>query len=254
MRKLGIILSSYDCEEYVEPCLKEWSKFDFPIACSSFRFEGFEKKDNFQNIEALKKFIPSEALFYDDAISLYEHNARNISLEYLKKQDVDTFLVLDIDEMYLKKDIDNLLNFINGEEFSWVAWARIHFKNYIFDGSSWVDGFCPPRLFKSKYQDCIIDKFYWDNDILYSRRANKPLVVDYRSMSHITVPRNQLHVKHLTWINSQRSKDKIEYQEKHFGLCSYRWNNEEGCVEINPKYYESNSMQPYPIINKDNDA
>jgi hypothetical protein len=248
MRKLGVILSAYGIEEYVKPCLNSWIKFDIPIACSSFQFENFEKQSNAACVNELKKLLPEECIFYDENKSFKEHEARNISLDYLKNNtDIDTVLILDVDEFYTEKEIENLLKFINSEDFSWIAWAKINFKNYVFDGKSWTDDFCPPRIFKIKYQDYALDKFYWDNDILYIDKNSAS--VDYKQLSSITVPKNKIHVKHMTWLDNERSKNKIKYQEKHFGSCSYQWNDSKKCVEINKDFYKKSGQIPPTIYN-----
>jgi hypothetical protein len=248
MRKLGIILSAYSLDEYVEQCLSPWQSFDVPIACCSFQFENFQKQSNEKCLNELRRFIPEECLFYDDSKSLKEHEARNIPLEYLKNNtDIDTILILDIDEFYTKKEIENLLNFINSEDFSWIAWSRINFKNYIFDGQMWTDDFCPPRIFKIKYQDYFLDKFYWDNDILYTKENGEQ--ADYKRLSSITVPKKDAHIKHMTWLNNERSKNKIEYQEKHFGKCSFKWDYINNKIEINYKYYQDNNISAPSVFN-----
>lgn len=248
MRKLGIILSAYGLEEYVKPCLSSWIKFDIPIACSSFQFENFEKQSNTACISELKKLLPEQCIFHDENKSFKEHEARNIPLDYLKNNtDIDTVLILDIDEFYTEKEIENLLKFINSEDFSWVAWAKINFKNYIFDEKSWTDDFCPPRIFKIKYQDYILDKFYWDNDILYTNKNGTS--IDYKQLSSIVLPKNNIHIKHMTWLNNERSKNKIEYQEKHFGACSYKWDYLKKSVEINKDFYKKSGQIPPTIYN-----
>lgn len=249
MKNLGIILTAYGLKEYVSECLNAWKQFDIPIACNSFQFENFEKKDNKECILELKKFLPESAIFYDDEIVLKEHEARNITLNYLKNNfSIDAYLILDIDEFYTKKNIENLLEFINSEDFQWVAWAKINFKNYIFDGKHWTDDFCPPRIFKSTYKEFVLNKFYWDNDIIYLNHDND--IIDYKQLSNIVIPKNKLHVKHMTWLNSDRSKNKIEYQEKHFGGCAYKWNELANCVEINNEFYKKIGQIP-PIIYND---
>lgn len=249
MRNLAIILSAYALEEYVQPCLSPWKNFNIPIACASFQFENFQKQNNKPCLDELSKFIPDSHIFHSNENIVNEHNARNVPLEFLKQNtDTDTFLILDIDEFYAEKEIESLLNFINGDDFSWVAWAKINFKNYIFDEKSWIDDFCPPRLFKKTYQNYIIDKFYWDNDILYSDKDGTP--VDYKQLSSIIIPKNNIHAKHMTWLNNERSKNKIEYQEAHFGACSYSWNALKNCVEINKDFYKKSGQLP-PIIYND---
>jgi hypothetical protein len=246
MKRLGVILSAYALEEYVKPCLTPWLSFDIPVSCASFQFEGFERQDNERCINELKSLLPTQNIFYDNNIALQEHDARNIGLNYLKNNtDVDTFLILDIDEFYTESDIEFILKYINDDDFNWVAWAKINFKNYIFNQKSWTDGFCPPRIFKANYRDFKLDKFYWDNDLIY--KDNSSNQIDYKSLSSAIIPKHKLHIRHITWLDNVRSKNKVEYQEKHFGKCSFKWNDETNKLEINSQYYRD-SNQAIPQI------
>ena len=50
----------------------------------------------------------------------------------------------------------------------------------------------------------------------------------------------------MTWLHNN-SKDKYFYHMKHFGECSYLWNEEKQEVEINYDYYRKYNKN-VPII------
>jgi len=247
---LGILLSAYALPKYVKQCLLPWSKYQIPIVCSSYNFCNFEKKDNSETLDELKSFTSD--IFYDNEICLNESEARNLALEKLKEKNIDTILILDIDEFYSEKNIDTLLNFVNSDAFKYVAWSDIHFKNYTFKENQWIDGFCPPRLFKIKHLNLTLDKFYWDNDVVYTDHLGNS--IDYKTLSKQTIPKNKLQVKHLSWLNDIRSKEKVEYQIKHFGSCSFNWNYNKNILEFNSEYFLKNKMPvPEVIYDLDNE-
>jgi hypothetical protein len=248
---VGILISAYALEDYIEDCLSPWLEFDLPMACSSFHFKSFEKKDNTKTIEKLNTLLNKDyqKCFSDDPLVLEEAEARNISLNFLKQQKVDSIFILDVDEFYSKKDIEILLEYIKDPDFNFCAWGSVNFKNYIFDEKTWVDGFCPPRFFNMEYRGLKLDKFYWDNDITYV--DDKGGIFDYKHLPHITIPKNKLHIKHLTWMNNLRSKEKVEYQIKHFGHCSYKWNYGENKLEFDLDFYKKHNL-PLPQLNHEN--
>jgi hypothetical protein len=139
-------------------------------------------------------------------------------------------------------------NFIRGDEGgSSGNVVQIGDNNYIFDGNEWVDDFCPPRIFKNTFSKKI-KKFYWDNDIIYEYNN---MEINYKSLSECKIPKNVAHIKHMTWLHSN-GKAKYEYQMKHFGECSYKWNYEINKLEFNKEFFGSKSILP-PVIYKDHD-
>ena len=171
-----------------------------------------------------------------------EHLARDLCLQYLKIMDMDVIWLVDADEFYTKEEVSNIINYINENS---SAWYKINFKNYIFDGKQWIDGFCPPRIFRTKFEDYTIKEFYWDNDIIYENQAGKRF--SHNALLNSEIPKEIAHVKHLTWLHDN-GKYKYEYQMKHFGSCGYKWNYRSNKLEFNEEHYLKNNIK-LPIIN-----
>jgi hypothetical protein len=56
-------------------------------------------------------------------------------------------------------------------------------------------------------------------------------------------------VKHLTWMH-ENGKSKYEYQMKHFGACSYKWNYQKNELEFNEDFFIRNNVTK-PKINQE---
>ena len=170
---------------------------------------------------------------------LTESQARNQCLEYLLHSDVDLIWLLDGDEFYSVDQIREIIYFVEKRMTETNSYFSINFKNHVFDGVEWVDGFCPPRIFFKKIHGGI-DQFYWDNDITYLDGTN------YKVLNEIKIPRETAHIRHMTWLH-ENGKEKYEYQVKHFGQCSYKWNYETEKLEFDLDYYEKHSL-PVPEL------
>ncbi len=60
--------------------------------------------------------------------------------------------------------------------------------------------------------------------------------IRYTCFTSRDIPVSLCYPLHYTWLDNQRSKDKIAYQQKHFGHCSFRI-NDLGKLEFDPEYY-----------------
>ena len=135
-------------------------------------------------------------------------------------------------------------------------WFSIPFKNYIFDAKQYVKGFCPPRIFRRTGGDMVyaeMDSFYFDNDIKYKLSGDTfRTECSYKDFSTRNIPENIVNggIKHLTWLHSN-GKNKVLYQNQHFGHCSYKWNEEKQELEIDYDFYRKNGLD-LPVIYKDN--
>jgi len=61
-----------------------------------------------------------------------------------------------------------------------------------------------------------------------------------------TIPKDVAYVRHLSWPNNEASRKKIEYHLKHFGHCSYKWDDKLG-LQIDSGYYTKLGL-PIPNI------
>lgn len=261
MQKIGILGCGAECEDVIDKIFTPWFELKknynliFSAASTQFK-EYFDNKVLFNNSATIKKLEEyKEKKLIENIIednSDLEHKVRDKSLQFLLNQNVDLVWLLDFcDEYYSINDIINIINWINRKDNSFITWFSIPFKNYIFDEKSWIDGFCPPRIFRINSYPYKLNKMIWDNDCEY-RSVNQGSI-SYKALSNKSIPKNLLNngIKHLTWLNNEKSKKKIDYQLKHFqNNCSYKWNEEKKCVEFNKEYFLKFGL-PLPIINHD---
>lgn len=240
--KIGVIGSVYNSAEFLNECLEPWESlkndsehefcFSFIHNCFKENAElGFPKYSQDQTDEILKgkKFIDS---YVFSESFLTEAEARSVCLENIKK-DVDYIWTLGFDELFTKSQINGCLEFVLSNPF--VAWFRINYKNYVFDGKSWIDGFCPPRIFNNKVNGGV-NALYYDDDFIYKDGS------DYKTLSNLKIPKNIAHVKHMTWLHSN-GRAKVEYQKKRWGDkgCSFSWDYKEDKLIFNESFYENAS-------------
>ncbi len=273
--KIGVIYCCYGNPQYIDDCLKPWIEAkktnDILIAAVHGQFKeyhdlGIEDKD-LKTIEKLHvenlcnrldylyiqnwDHVIHNAIFPEQKIeNIYQTEAeiRDKALQWLLKQNCDYIWLLDNDEFYTVEQIDRIIKYINYNPF--ITWFSIPFKNYIFDGKHWIDNFCPPRIFKTITNfiiDYKLNKCYWDNDFEYVDKSEKS--VSYRNYASKSIPKSQAHIKHLTWLNSN-GKQKVEYQQKHFGHCGYKWNEEKQQLEFDLDYHKKYNI-PLPEVLKD---
>jgi hypothetical protein len=250
---IGIIYCGYNSIKYakdtIAPFINLKDRFHLNISAVSLPFlEYFDiNKENDGTTEFLL------GLYNDNKIDnvftgpnyIQEHKARDLCLQYLKVINSDLIWLVDADEFYSHKDIENIINYIRlNQDYCWYS---LNFKNYVFDGKQWIDGFCPPRIFRTRFNDKEVNEFYWDNDIIYKDKYGG--TVSYKNLSNKQIPKDIVHVKHMTWLHSN-GKDKYEYQMKHFGHCGYKWNYETNQLELNLEFYAKNKIDIPKIINE----
>ena len=256
--KIGILGCFFDCADDLEEVLAPWKAFsqegynlqwgasekvEFNISSVHCQFAEYkdEEIEDKKTLEKSIELLGQENVFHPEE-RLKDAEARNLPLKHLIKQGCNLIWIVDGDEFYTRDQIIKTLNFVKQNDL--VDWYKINFKNYVFDGKSWIDGFCPPRIFWTE-RNGGIDKFYWDNDIIYNNGQK------YTEKSFLEVPKALCHVRHMTWLDSN-GKAKYEYQIKHhdFGQCSYKWNYEKEKLEFNLDFYSKNNI-PLPTLNKD---
>jgi hypothetical protein len=253
--KIGILCNFYGFPHYLDNVLKDWPDFksECIFAASSCKFDqylniNYLKEDQETSFRLTTQYSDLFEYVYKDGIS-NDSIVRNKPLEYLLSKGVDYIWLLDEDEFYSKNEIKNIIEYIKSEPF--ITWFKINFKNYFNDESHWIDGFCPPRIFKTKSNNLSLSKFYYENDILYIDKDNKE--IDYKNLSHLQIPRQVAHIKHYSWNgNEEFLKNKVKYQLLRYnGICSYIWNEDHKKLELNINDYYNKFNIPLPIINKD---
>ena len=247
--KIGVLLSAYNSENYIDRCLEPWfnlkKELDITIGCNSGMYKeyinlGFKPK----NKGTLRKLVNYDLDFLISTgpnALLGENDSKN-SVLYTLKNLCDIVWIVDSDEFYTETDIKNIINHINQTpEFDWYS---INFKNYTFTEKTFIDGFCPPRIFRTD-RNGGIDKFYFDNHILYNNGDV------FENKSNKSIPRNIAWVEHYSWLNKDsRSKEKIDYQNQRFGGgCAFKWNEECQSLEFVKEFYEKQNLD-IPILHE----
>jgi hypothetical protein len=248
--KIGLLCCFYNCAEDVDKLLAPWRNISNCIISivhgqfKEYHDLGYPDED-IATIEKLK-VTPCNYLYVQNGIYESEAEIRDKGLRYLISQNVDIVILIDSDEFYTEDNVKGILSYIEHPDNDLYAWYSINFKNYVFDCKQWLDGFHPPRVFRTKYNSIAIDRFYWDNDILYK---NGEIKCNYKDLPSKEIPKRVAHVKHITWTH-ENGKKKVEYQNRHFGTCSYRWDEQSKQLAFNEDYYLKNRL-PLPITKTD---
>lgn len=243
--RIGIILTGFNMEEYVESCLSAWLEarrsnlggHEFVICAVSVPFAGFPNtiEDNTTSLLFDQMSIGNIDHLVDGPRNIPETTARGMALQWLKERGVDILWQVDLDEMYTVSDINNILTFVKSNPF--IAFYRVSLKNYVFDTNTYLtEPFTPARIHRVIYGNLEISGFWADNNAHYNHGGTRDT-----ELSCLTVPPLVAWIKHLTWQNDLRSKDKVEYQQLRWGTCSFKWDNVEG-LSFDEDYYRQRGI------------
>jgi len=253
--KIGILCNFYGFPFYLDNVLKDWLDFknEFIFAACSCKFDqylnvNYLKEDKETSVKLTTQYINLFEYVYKDNTS-NDSIVRNKPLEYLLSKGVDYIWLLDGDEFYSKNEIINIVEYVKSEPF--ISWFKINFKNYFNDEQHWVDGFCPPRIFKVNTKNLKLDSFYFENDLYYADESKN--LTDYKNLSYLEIPKNKAHIKHYSWCGSKDFlKNKIKYQNLRYnGICSYEWDESNDCLKLNEDFYKKYNISK-PLIYSDN--
>lgn len=247
--KIGIIYCGYNTEEYIIDSITPWiqAKADHDIVISAVSVPFLEykaldqKSDNTTSILSdIYKLGGIDSLFTEPKY-VKENVARNLSLFSLLAHKPDAIMLVDSDEFYTKENIKNIFDYVR--DTPQYDCYEMNLKNYILDGKKWLDRFHVPRIFRND-RNGGINQFYWDNDLIFINGKT------HKQVSSVIIPKEVAHIKHLTWLNNEKSKLKVQYHLKHFGACSYKWNDAKNELEIDLEYYSKHGYET-PIICED---
>ena len=262
--KIGFLMCGFECDEYINRVLAPWLELknqknnsgdEFVFSCVYGQFKEYAEMFGQKTVKK-----PKWAKKYSGLIDNFvltetpdsEANHRNLALKYLQDQKCDIIWLLDIqDEIYTVDGIKNIINFIKMNNY--YCWYSVSLKNYVFDEKTYLlDPFTPPRIFRTSFYGYKLVKFSFDNDPIYQNHNQDDLpginyqfdstrYTSYKQFSNTIIPTNiGGTIRHFTWLNNEKSKNKIAYQLAHFsGICGYKWNEQENKVEFNELYYRS---------------
>lgn len=257
--KLGVIFCGFNTAQYISDSLFPWIEArrkqidgnQIVISAVSVPFVRFPG----ERTDSTAKIISDHFLKGDidqccvDNEPLEETVVRGNSLNYLKSVGCDAVIQVDSDEFYTLEQIEKILNIVNFNPF--VVWFRLSLKNYIFDGKTYLEEpFQPPRIHRIKTVDGFEAAGFWDdNSVFYTNGEN---TYQDRSFPTKTIHKNIIWVKHMTWLNDERGRDKVNYQKSRWGndLCSYEWDDEKKELKFNGAYYKRMGM-PIPNVIKE---
>jgi len=227
--KIGILGAFYNCAKDVKEVLSPFMGRGFKFSVCNIQFDHFSTPPDSETYDALMA-TPGETICVSvSPVPMKEHEARSMAMNYLLERDVDYVWILDGDEFYTTKEVDNIVEFLSQQSAWSEQYYSISFKNYVFDGKSWIHGFRPPRIFSNRVRGGLA-RFYWDNDVVYKDGSV------YSTLNETKIPESVAHVRHMTWLHSN-GKEKVEYQLKHFGACSYKWDDKENELKFDETFY-----------------
>lgn len=245
--KVGVLLAAYNSEEYIDDCLTPWfnlkDKLDITIGCTSGMFSDY-RKFGFkpQNRETLNKLLNYDLDFLLTTGNngfFNEDTSRNNILNLLKNK-CDVIWILDADEIYTENQILGIVRYVQSHPE--CDWFRINFKNYVFNKDTFINGYNPPRIFRTDRYGGI-DKFYFDNHIQYNNGEK------FDNKIKGTVPRNIAWVTHYTWLDDDpKVPEKVKYQNHRFANgCAYGYEN--GKLVFSKSFYNKINLE-LPITHK----
>lgn len=251
--KFGIIVAAYECHEGLEERLRPFKRENFYISVvhSCFKemhemgasilsndktdllLEQLQAYGLIDYLTVLKQPVESEAA------------ARNAALNALiTRQKIDYIFILDgSDEVFSDKEVLDIVKYVNSKPE--IAVFSINYKNYVFSRHQYITDFAPKRIFKMEVfngKRLTGQGFYFDNDFYYFDPAEK--IVKDTELASKRIPRSIAQPQHFSWSDSERSKQKVFYQEQHFknSGCSYRWNHQLNKLEFNLDFFKRNNL------------
>ena len=262
--KIGVIAVGMDCADVFDEIMNPWSeaskKHDISMCFVSSRFIGMEGLIDCKMDEPTLNKIKEYAK-HNDKVSYVGHpgwvteaTARESGRKTLMEIGVDVIWLLDFaDEYYTIQDIDKIIGFV--ERNPMIPWFKISLKNFVFTKNMYLaDPFQPPRIWRTRVGHRVLYQCNYDNDFLYAREDGDDVVPD-RGMSFLTVPPSVAWVRHLSWLNNERSRLKVKYQEKRWNPpkgngCSYAWDDRVGLIWNRDYFERTKQMIPETLHEK----
>lgn len=261
---IGLLLCVYEDYDFINECLQPWVEFrrinDSPInvkiAVTHGQFLEYHQlgfiDDDTRTINKLTELYRRNSIDYlyaqnepgSSATQIYQDEAglRNHGLKWLLEQNIDYFWTIGADEIYKVSEIQNIIGKIEQENL--CDYFKIHHRNFVFDRNHYVNDFCPNRIWNNRRHGGI-DKFFFDDDIVFKDGTKD------RDAACYVIPEKYARISHYTWLNNEKSKNKVKYHELHFkhgAGCSYKWNEQENKLEINLDYYKRIGQSPPEIF------
>jgi len=258
--KIGILYCGFNSREHVEHTISPWVKArdekllgdEWVVAAISVPFKEYENT-KFNADDGTGDYLSTQSLDYliREPKFISETDARNLALRKLLDSKCELIVLADADEYFTLEQIKNLVEFIKKDKLT--TWFKFSYKNYIFDEKTYlVEPFQPPRAFWVTSGGYRLNNFRHDNEVLYHGIITRD-IKDFEYFSRKIIPQNVAWIKHLTWINNEKTKAKSEYQLTRWGssLCSYKWCDRKNSLVFNLEYFTRfNKPIPEVIVEK----
>ncbi len=247
--KIGIIFCAWNAADMLERSLRPWIEakqarlagHQFTLCAVSVPFVDFNARASDHTLSVLG--LHAHGGDVDHVIvrgkPMQETEARGTALHWLLLEGADLIWQVDADEFYTLGEIERILAFV--EKNPLIPWFRGSLKNLVFDEGHWLaEPFCPPRIHRVCINErgateIVAESFWDDNNIRYRFQ------IDDAQLPHLTIPKAVAWTKHATWLNNERSRQKIAYQLKRWGGCSFRWDETTG-LAFDEEYYRSRGL------------
>jgi hypothetical protein len=250
--KIGVIYVGYQCADMLERSLETWVEarekqlggHEWVICAVSVPFTGFDAGEydetRFQLCIHRLTGSVDNLIAQDEPIA--ETEARGAALKWLEGQGCRYTWQADADEFYTVDQIAAITRFVEARPH--VDWFRLSFKNLVFTPDQYLaEPFTPPRI--HKVHNCggyVAAGFHQDNNVYYERPWNQERVLDTQLPS-VLVPKSVAFIAHETWLNNDRSRRKVAYQQARGWNCSFAWDDAQGGLIFNPNLPEPEIVQ-----------
>jgi len=250
--KIGVLLTVYNCDKYIDAVLEPWfklkEKYNIIIAVNTGMFKDYISLGipyrNEPTLEKLSKWDFDFQVTTKGENLLGEDESRNTCLDYLKKQDCDLIWYLDGDEEYTSNQIENIIDFVVRHPS--YDYYTVPFKNLTFKENLFNDYFRESIFRTNRYGG--ISHYYFDSFLTYNDGT-----ITQQALG-IEIPKSVSYVKHYSWLDDDtRSMDKIPYQKwryvGHDGKlsedcrCAFEWNQETNKLEYSKSFYQCRQME-----------
>lgn len=246
---LGCHFSAYESADYLDQFLSPWLEYKqkyglLKISAGHACFKEFQEMGcPIESLDGTHKLLDERYkrgdIDYYKFINepLTEAETRTEILKPLLKQNIDILWITAPDEIITLEQIEVALEYVKKDPF--LIWYRLEMKNLTFSNNTYIRGFSPPRIFLNNRGYKIL-KFRADDEILYGKESQ---IIDYLQLPNKQIPFNICSPLHYSWLDDERSRGKVKYQESHFNLgkkevaCSFRWDEKENKLEWNKNYF-----------------
>jgi hypothetical protein len=252
--KIGVLLCSYSLPEYIHDCLRPWIEarqtklggHEFVISAISVPFKEYRDKaeEDAESPRILQEYKDKGLIDYLFTEPKWEEEkvVRNTALNpLLEVENCDIIFLLNVDEEYRLEEIEKMFSFVVRNPF--IPWFRGSLKNYIFDRKTYLrEPFCPARIYRTRLSNLRLYGFRFDNEMIYIDEQNR--IIDHQQLPSLTIPKHICFATHWTWLSSEATKRKTEYQHTRWGssMCGYKWDYERNRLVFNPEFYMARGL------------